>query len=302
MISRGGRGLAAALGVALGLAGCAASSGERERRLESLEQAVRDLGAKQARLEEENANLTAQLVVRLPPSAPVPAPSSEAEPAREAPEIRQELARLAEIAGRPVPLSAAGPAESAGERSAQGGGGATAPSARTGGDAARRPAAKEPEAAKAKEAEPPKAKDAEASKAGEAEPADRPAGGKSRGPALYDEALRTHLAGKTQPAREMFTSYIEANPDGALTPNALYWLGETWYSERDYAQAILRFQETVSRFPGHHKAADSLLKIALSYERLGDKANAVLYYRALLDDYPAARVAAQARARLKALE
>ena len=61
MISRGGRGLAAALGVALGLAGCAASSGERERRLESLEQAVRDLGAKQARLEEENANLTALL-------------------------------------------------------------------------------------------------------------------------------------------------------------------------------------------------------------------------------------------------
>ncbi len=77
--------------------------------------------------------------------------------------------------------------------------------------------------------------------------------------------------------------------------------GETYYSQKDFAQAILTFKEVTGRFPKHHKSASALLKIGMSYDRVGDPDNAIFYMRALVEDFPQSEPAKLARKELTRL-
>ena len=101
--------------------------------------------------------------------------------------------------------------------------------------------------------------------------------------------------------RAVLTEFLAAEPSSVLVPNALYWIGESYYQEKNYAQGILTFKDVTKRFPKHHKAAASLLKIGMSYAMMGEKDNAVLYLRALLQDFPKSEPAPMARKKLAEL-
>lgn len=118
----------------------------------------------------------------------------------------------------------------------------------------------------------------------------------------YDRALALLWDGKPMDARSLLNDFLVDFPNSSLTPNALYWLGETYYSQQRFAQAILTFRDVMRRFPNHSKAAAALLKIGYSYEQLGDKQNARFYLKALLSDYPNSDPADLARTKLKQLE
>lgn len=113
---------------------------------------------------------------------------------------------------------------------------------------------------------------------------------------LYDNAY--HLYQKRQYAEsEMaFNAFLEQYPQDVLAPNALYWKGETLYARALYPQAIFAFKDVQTRYPKHPKTADSLLKTAMSYARLGDTENASLHYLVLLEDWPQSSAAQKARA------
>lgn len=118
----------------------------------------------------------------------------------------------------------------------------------------------------------------------------------------YDRALALLWDGKPIEARSLLNEFLVDFPNSSLAPNALYWLGETYYSQQRYAQSILTFRDVMRRFPKHPKAPASLLKIGYSYEQLGDMQNARFYLKALLKDYPDSDPAALARAKLKQIE
>lgn len=131
------------------------------------------------------------------------------------------------------------------------------------------------------------------------------AGGKGLSPeqkSRYDRALAFLWDGKPIEARSLLNEFLVDFPNSSLAPNALYWLGETYYSQQRYAQAVLTFRDVMRRFPKHSKAAASLLKIGYSYEQLGDVQNARFYLKALLKDYPDSDPAALAKAKLKQIE
>ncbi|QJB57929.1 tol-pal system protein YbgF [Pseudodesulfovibrio sp. zrk46] len=104
--------------------------------------------------------------------------------------------------------------------------------------------------------------------------------------AMYDMALAKYNKGDFEGARGGFDEFIKKYPKDDLVPNALYWKGETFYSQKDYGQSILAFKEVTGRFPKHSKAAAALLKIGMSYEKVGDNDNAIFYLRALVEDFP----------------
>lgn len=118
---------------------------------------------------------------------------------------------------------------------------------------------------------------------------------------LYTWGVERVRAEQFDAARNAFETFLEDNPENPLVPNALYWLGETYYGQERYAQAILTFKDVTRRFAQHHKAADALLKIGYSYAELGDAQNARFYLQALLDEFPGAPSARLARQRLSAL-
>lgn len=142
------------------------------------------------------------------------------------------------------------------------------------------------EAAAAEPAAPPKAM-----------PQKAPATGKG----LYDQGMTLVRAEKSEEGRTLLTEFLETDPGSALVPNAIYWIGESRFIDKDYAQAILTFKDVTRRFPKHHKAAAALLKIAMCYQQLGEKDNATLYLRALLRDHPKSEPAPAARKMLAEL-
>ena len=108
-------------------------------------------------------------------------------------------------------------------------------------------------------------------------------------------ALGLYRTGRFAQAEAAFQAFLEAYPNSRLTPNALYWMGETFYSRGMFSDAIFAFKDVQARFPRHAKTPDSLLKTALAYSRLGDRQNAELHLTVLKEDWPKSEAVARAK-------
>ena len=118
---------------------------------------------------------------------------------------------------------------------------------------------------------------------------------------IYEGGLAAFKAGEMQKARDHFDRVIEQHPTHALIPNCHYWIGETYYSEKNYEQAILAFQEVIKNFPKSDKAPAALLKQGMSFKNIGDKKSARYVLNKLKDDYPQSEDAKKGKALLKEL-
>lgn len=118
---------------------------------------------------------------------------------------------------------------------------------------------------------------------------------------LYDLALKDYQEGKFIASRKLFDQFLAKYPKNELAANSLYWKGETYYSEKNYAQAILTFKEVALKFPKHRKVPDAMLKTGMAYELAGDRDNALFYLQTLVQDYPKSTAAAKGRERLRAM-
>ncbi len=113
---------------------------------------------------------------------------------------------------------------------------------------------------------------------------------------LYQDALDLIRKEKKFAAgRKDLETFVAKYKDHDLYVNALYWIGEAFYGEKKYEEAILQFQDVISRYPKHPKASAAMLKQALAFNALGDAANARTTMQKLLEDYPKSDQAAAAK-------
>ena len=96
--------------------------------------------------------------------------------------------------------------------------------------------------------------------------------------------------------------FLASNPEADYMDNALFWIGECHYGLGDYSESIRFFQRVVSEYPDGNKVPDSLLKVALTYERLNDIANAREVLVVLVETYPTTEAARRATERLRELQ
>ena len=94
--------------------------------------------------------------------------------------------------------------------------------------------------------------------------------------------------------------FIAKYPEHLLAPNAQYWIGEAYYLQRDYRQALVEFERVVDMAPVSPKAADALLKMGLSYTNLRENSRAQQAWQRVVRDYPTTESAGKARALLRA--
>ena len=118
--------------------------------------------------------------------------------------------------------------------------------------------------------------------------------------ALYTQSLGLVREGDDMPAaRRGFQEFLKLYPDHILAVNAHYWVGETYYGERQYKNAILQFQEIIDKHPQHAKVPSALLKQALAFQALGDDSNAKLLLEKVVSAYPQSPEAGKAKERLR---
>ena len=65
----------------------------------------------------------------------------------------------------------------------------------------------------------------------------------------YNVAFESLKAGKYDDSAQLFLSFLQLYPNGVYAPNALYWLGESYYATRNFPMAETQFRELLSRYP-----------------------------------------------------
>ena len=81
-------------------------------------------------------------------------------------------------------------------------------------------------------------------------------------------------------------NYTENYPDSPLLPNVYYWLGEVYLATSKLEQAKTSFLLVISAYPDSQKAADSLYKLAVTVDSLGEKGLAKQYIQDVQTKYP----------------
>jgi tol-pal system protein YbgF len=96
-------------------------------------------------------------------------------------------------------------------------------------------------------------------------------------------------------------SYLRKYPDTPLSDNAQYWIGESYYAQRDFNNAILAFYDVTRRYPKGDKVCAAMLKQGFAFAELGDAADARIVLERLIQTHPDCDEADRARVKLASL-
>lgn len=118
----------------------------------------------------------------------------------------------------------------------------------------------------------------------------------------FNEAFRVFKKERNFPrARVLFDRFILKYPTHELADDAQFWIGESYYQEKNFERAILSFNKVQVDYANGDKAPDALLKEALAFLNLGDKASAHELLGRVVKKYPSSGAATDAVKYLKSL-
>ena len=103
--------------------------------------------------------------------------------------------------------------------------------------------------------------------------------------AKYIESLSNYQNGEWNLSLDGFKFLIQADSNHELADNCQYWIGEIYYSQKDFRRSIKEF-EKVFTFPGTNKSDDAQFKLGLCYVNIGQIDKAKQEFENLLDFYP----------------
>jgi tol-pal system protein YbgF len=103
---------------------------------------------------------------------------------------------------------------------------------------------------------------------------------------LYEQAYGFLLQKDYGAAEESFETFLKRHPSHHLAGNAQYWLGETFFVRGQYRPAAAAFLKGYHDYAKSQKAPESLLKLAMSLQRLGQKDAACSSFRELAAKFP----------------
>ena len=112
----------------------------------------------------------------------------------------------------------------------------------------------------------------------------------------YDTARARLLDGDFDGAQSGFEAFVTDNPDHALTAQAQYWLGETFYVRSNFTQAADAYIASLRLAPEGEKAPDALVRLAASLHGMGRTDDACSTLARFGRQFPDAEPASQARA------
>lgn len=118
----------------------------------------------------------------------------------------------------------------------------------------------------------------------------------------YRDAIMLYGKGRITEARNAFQQVLDADPNGELADNALYWIGETWFAAGKYTDAMRYYGRVVNEFGDQNKAPDALYKMAMAQAKTGDIALARQTLQQVVQRYPYSSTAGSAKRELERLK
>jgi tol-pal system protein YbgF len=119
---------------------------------------------------------------------------------------------------------------------------------------------------------------------------------------FYKLAFNLLDSGQVQASRLLFEEFLKKWPSGEYSDNALYWIAETYYHEKQYRVAALKFQKVRQDFPRSDKAGDALLKLGFCFYSMERYKEALPFLQDFIQSYPKSRLASKAKKRVKQIK
>lgn len=120
--------------------------------------------------------------------------------------------------------------------------------------------------------------------------------------AAYQQAFDKLKEGRYDEAITLFRGVLNTYPNGKLTDNVQYWLGEANYVTRRYREAVDEFTKIITNYPQSQKLPDALLKLGFSYYELGEWAKAREHLEQVVSRFPQSAAANMANGRLQRMK
>lgn len=118
----------------------------------------------------------------------------------------------------------------------------------------------------------------------------------SEAESAYDDALQTFQMKAYDEAAMKFQNLLNSGVGTSLEDNCHYWIGESKYGSKNYAEAVKHF-EAVLKYEDSEKLADAHFMLAQCYERMGNKARAKQEYETVVKEFPMSANASRAKDR-----
>ena len=118
----------------------------------------------------------------------------------------------------------------------------------------------------------------------------------------YQDAFNLLKVGRYHDAAKAFRAFLTNYSGGEFVDNARYWLGETYYVNRQFEAAMQEFQELIAQFPQSPKFTHAMLKVGYIHHELGRPEEARQALLELVERHPDSTAAGLARKRLRRLQ
>jgi tol-pal system protein YbgF len=118
---------------------------------------------------------------------------------------------------------------------------------------------------------------------------------------LYQVALSDYNAGRYDLAAGEFADVVKDYPYDKMSGHAQFYVGESYYREQKYKNAIQAYEQVLSQYPGSGKAPAARLHKAYAELALGERSAGIRDLKDLIGRFPQSPEAAQGRLRLSGL-
>ncbi len=118
---------------------------------------------------------------------------------------------------------------------------------------------------------------------------------------VYKTAYADYQKGTYDLAIDGFQTFIEQFPANPLADDALYMIGECYYSQKKFARAIEQLDELIINYPDSNKLAATYLKKGYCLAELKRKDEAIAVLRFLVSKYSFGEEAKSAQQKIKEL-
>jgi tol-pal system protein YbgF len=118
---------------------------------------------------------------------------------------------------------------------------------------------------------------------------------------LYNSAYTDYTQGLYPLAIQGFQQYLQGYGDTDLASNAQFYIGDSYYLQKDYKSAIKEYDKCISQYPSGNKAAAAYLKKGYALLALDQRTAGERDLTTLIHKFPNTHEANLARQRLRSL-
>ena len=118
----------------------------------------------------------------------------------------------------------------------------------------------------------------------------------------YQKAFDLIKIGEYLAAEEALSTFIDLYGNTEFIDDAIYWLGESFFSQKKYNRALREFEKITTEHPNSEKLIEAILKTGFTQFELGDMKESINTLNELIRNYPDSSASRLAKEKLNSIK